>query len=101
MGAVAMENPKNGQTGKYYKAEYPLSYSGNLLWPILFLLLFPPIGLLLIGLNSCVRHEGISYSLHYRGSEGWLMFWTIICYPVAIILGFLNGFDVRGDKSLE
>lgn len=81
-----------------YGAQYPLSYHGNILWPILFLLLFPPVGLVLIGLNTCVRQNGVSYSLHYRGSEAWLIFWTVLFFPVAIILGFLNGFDIRGEK---
>lgn len=75
-------------------AEYPIKYLGNIVWPVLFLIIFPPLGLLLLILNLAVRKEGIYYSLHYRGSQGWLIFWTIIFFPVAIILGAINGFDI-------
>lgn len=67
---------------------------GNIVWPILFLILFFPLGILLIILNTAVRKEGVYYSLHYRGSQGWLIFWTIVLFPVAIILGALRGFDI-------
>ena len=80
--------------------QYPLSYKGNVLWPVLFLLLFPPLGIVLFLLNTHVRHEGVSYSLHYRGSQFWLTFWSIIFFPVAIVLGFINGFDVIGQKLI-
>jgi hypothetical protein len=81
--------------------QYPLSYSGNVLWPILFLLIFPPISFILFLMNTQVRHEGVSYSLHYRGSQCWLFFWTILFFPIAIILGFINGFDIIGKKLIQ
>ena len=94
-------NPSQQQPNNEYGTEYPLSYRGNIIWPILFLLLFPPVGIALVGLNTSVRRDGVNYSLHYRGSEAWLVFWTVLFFPVAIILGVLNGFDVRGVKSVE
>lgn len=75
-------------------SEYPLKYLGNIVWPVLFLIIFPPLGLLLLTLNTAIRRDGVFYSLNYRGSQGWLMFWTIVFFPVAIILAALNGFDV-------
>lgn len=85
-------------SGNYTVSEYPLKYLGNIVWPVLFLILFFPLGILLIILNTAVRKEGLFYSLHYRGSQGWLIFWTIIFFPVAIILGALNGFDIVAQK---
>ncbi len=76
---------------KTYK--YPLIYNGNLVWPILFLFLFPPVGLLLVIMNSRIRKGNTQYYLSYRGSEFWLYFWTIVFFPIAIILALLNGFD--------
>lgn len=83
----------------YKVSEYPLKYMGNIVWPILFLILFFPLGILLIILNTAVRSEGTYYSLQYRGSQGWLIFWTIIFFPIAIILGALKGFDVVAHNS--
>lgn len=82
-------------------AEYPLKYDGNIVWPVLFLIIFPPVGVLLLLLNLAVRKEGVYYSLRYRGSQGWLIFWTIVLFPVAIILGALNGFDVITQEQKE
>lgn len=88
-------------SGKHTVSEYPLKYVGNIVWPILFLILFFPVGILLLVLNTAVRKDGKYYSLHYLGSEGWLIFWTIIFFPVAIILGALNGFDIVTNPSIS
>lgn len=77
---------------------YPLSYKGNLFWLVLFLIIFPPLGLLLLLLNGCIKKEGVCYFLEYRGDKFWLYFWTIIFFPIAIILGAIHGFDVVGEK---
>lgn len=81
------------------KYQYPLSYDGNLLWPILFLIFFFPVGFLLLFFNGRYLKDGIKWGLNYRGSQGWLIFWTIIFFPIAIILGALNGFDVVGKSD--
>ncbi len=74
--------------------QYPLSYQGNLLWPLLFLFLFPPIGLMLLLLNTCLRKGPMTYFLHYKGSEFWLLFWTVLFFPIAILLAIFNGFNI-------
>lgn len=86
-------------SGNYKVSEYPIKYLGNIVWPILFLILFFPVGILLLILNTAIRKEGTYYSLQYRGSEGWLIFWTIVFFPIAIILGALNGFDIVSRNS--
>ena len=80
---------------------YPISYNGNVIWPILFLFIFPWLGILLLILNCSVLSGGISYSLKYRGSEFWLIFWTIVFFPLAIILALIRGFDVIARESIE
>ncbi len=79
------------------KYVYPLSYQGNVVWPILFLFIFPPVAIILLILNLNFKKDGVVYRLHYRGDKFWLIFWTILIFPVAIALGFLNGFDVVGE----
>ena len=79
--------------------QYPLSYKGNVVWLILFLLIFPPLGVILLFLNLCFRKDGICYSLKYRGSKFWLIFWTIVFFPIAIFLGLIRGFDVISDNQ--
>ncbi len=79
---------------------YPISYQGNIIWLVFFLLLFPPIGILLLFFNACVHKDGMRYYLRYRGSKFWLLFWTIVCFPVALILGLIRGFDIRGESII-
>lgn len=80
--------------------KYPLTYRGNIFWLILFLLIWPPLGFLLLILNTSYRKNGDFYSLHYRGSKPWLHFWTIVFFPVAIILGAVKGFDLVVTETL-
>jgi hypothetical protein len=84
-----------------FRFHYPLSYQGNLLWLVLFLLIWPPLGLLLLLLNGCVRKNGTIYSLEYQGNPFWLFFWTLLFFPVAIFLGVIKGFDVIGKNFYE
>lgn len=79
-----------------FRFHYPIGYQGSILWLVLFLLVWPPLGLLLLILNACVRKNGMVYSLEYQGSSGWLFFWTLLFFPVAILLGIIKGFDVVG-----
>ena len=81
-----------------FRFHYPVSYQGNILWLVVFLLVFPPIGLLLLLLNANIRKNGIAYSLHYQGSLFWLFFWTLLFFPIAIILGVVKGFDIIGKE---
>lgn len=78
---------------------YPFRYDGNVIWPILFLIIFPPVGIALLLLNMAVRSDDVFYKLHYKGSEGWFIFWSIILFPVAIILAALNGFDIVAENN--
>lgn len=75
--------------------QYPFSYDGCIFWPILFLILFLPIGIALLILNGHIHKQDVCYSLSYKGSRFWLLFWTLVFFPIAIILGILNGFDVE------
>jgi len=80
-----------GQVEKY---KYPFSYKGNIILLVLLLFFWPPVGFLLLLFNTAVHLHGETSSLSYRGSEGWLIFWSIVFFPVAIVLAALRGFDV-------
>ena len=37
--------------------------------------------------------------IHYRGSVGWLVFWAIVLFPVALALLLTGGeFELRGQR---
>jgi hypothetical protein len=78
------------------KMRYPFHYRGNLFWLIFFLIIFFPVGIVLLLLNLTVVREDMCYGLKYNGSKFWLIFWTVLFFPIAIILGAINGFDVIG-----
>ncbi len=74
--------------------KYPFSYKGNIVLLILFLFIWPPLGFLLLLFNTEVHVHGETSYLKYRGSTGWLIFWSIVLFPLAIILAAIRGFDI-------
>tara|TARA_R110002124_G_scaffold161035_7_gene328316 strand:- start:2565 stop:2834 length:270 start_codon:yes stop_codon:yes gene_type:complete len=74
--------------------KYPVKYHGNIFWLIVILILFLPVGILLLasGIRPQINNE--YYGLKYKGNLGWLIFWTIIFFPIAIILAFIKGVDI-------
>lgn len=74
--------------------KYPLGYKGNTLWPLVFLFIYPPLGILLLLLNGYFIKNNMQYYLNYKGSIFWLGFWMLLFFPIAIILAIVNGFDI-------
>jgi hypothetical protein len=75
--------------------QYPLSYNGSLIWPILFAIFASPACLLLLIKNTRYLKEDSSFRLAYKGSWFWAIFWSMIFFPIALALLFLNGADVE------
>lgn len=73
----------------------PLSYQGAFVWPILFAILAPPACLLLFIKNTRWIKNDFSYHLAYKGSWFWAFFWSIIFFPIAAVVLFLNGADIE------
>lgn len=73
---------------------YPISVE-NKGWIIFLMIVFFPIGLLLLLLSLRIHIDGTLYSLKYKGCMGWLIFWLIVCFPIAFILIILSGADVE------
>lgn len=86
--------PEIQKQPEFKTKRYPLAYRGNVLILILFLLIFPPLGLVLLLLNASVRQGNTFYGMHYNGSQFWLLFWTIVFFPIALVLAIINGFDL-------
>lgn len=76
------------------KHRYPLQYTGNIVIFIICVLLFLPLGLVLALKNGRILKEGKYLSLAYQGSYGWLIFWTILFFPIAILMLLIKGIDV-------
>ena len=86
----------NTPSNNDFTKEYPLQYEGNIVWPILFLLLWFPVGILLLIFNGSLQRDGMRYKLRYRGEQTWLVVWTVLFFPVAVLLAIINGFDIQG-----
>ncbi|PIZ32490.1 MAG: hypothetical protein COY39_05315 [Alphaproteobacteria bacterium CG_4_10_14_0_8_um_filter_37_21] len=69
-------------------------YRGSVFWLIFFLIIFFPIGLVLLMKNLArVKTSTTSY-LEYGGSWKWVFFWAIFFFPIAFILLFFNGLSL-------
>lgn len=90
-----MNNQSDNNSNNGQDIEYPFSYDGNVVWPILFLFIWPPLGIILLMLNLTIKKDGYYYSLYYHGSQFWLLFWTILFFPVAVVLAAIQGFNIR------
>lgn len=73
----------------------PFRYHGNAFILIIccLLLLLPLVAVLLIK-NGQFTKGHKSYRLAYSGSYGWLYFWSILFFPIMILLLILKGVDV-------
>lgn len=85
---------------KTTKIYCPKWYSGNLFFLILFLILWFPIGILLLMRNGSITKKNSRFYLHYHGSWGWLYFWGLIFFPIAVILLLVKGTDVIEEESV-
>jgi hypothetical protein len=82
------------------KVYCPRWYTGNLFFLILFLIIWLPIGLLLLMKNASFSKNNSRYYIDYHGSWGWLFFWGILFFPVAVILFLIKGVDVIEEETI-
>jgi len=78
----------------------PRWYTGNLFFLILFLIIWLPVGILLLMKNASFTKDNSRFYLHYHGSWGWLFFWGIVFFPIAVILFLIKGFDVIEEETI-
>lgn len=83
------------------KASSPLRYEGNLLYLILFLILWLPVGILLLIKNGNITTRKGRFVCYYHGSWGWLFFWGVLFFPIAIVLLLIKGTDIIEETTLD
>lgn len=82
------------------KTSWPIGYNGNVFFLILFLIIWLPVGILLLMRNGAIVRENARFYLSYHGKWGWLFFWGILFFPVAVLLLLIKGVDVIEEGTL-
>ncbi|MCI0382374.1 MAG: hypothetical protein L0207_04920 [Chlamydiae bacterium] len=77
---------------------FKIHYRGSLFWLIFWIIVFFPIGLILLFANGTFQSTSGSHRFHYKGSIFWLIFWIIFFFPVAIVLLLVNGFSITSTE---
>lgn len=72
---------------------YPLNYRGNI-FILIIGILFPPLGICLLIKNLAIQHKATRLYLSYCGNITWVIFWSIVFFPFAIILLLVRGVDL-------
>lgn len=76
-----------------------LHYEGSSFWLIFWLILFFPLGLVLLLTQTSFSTNKTSYGFKYKGRFLWLYFWTLMFFPIALVLLFLHGcFMMKADQ---
>jgi hypothetical protein len=78
----------------------PRWYSGNLFFLILSLIIWLPVGILLLMKNVSMTKGNSRFYLHYHGSWNWLYFWGVLFFPISIILFLIKGVDVIEEETI-
>ncbi|MGI4851568.1 MAG: hypothetical protein ACRYGR_06470 [Janthinobacterium lividum] len=86
---ISNQNPNQS-----IKFSSPFRYRGNVIFPIILMIIFFPVGCLLLFKGAYFIQGTNSYYLKYHGNWGWLFFWAILFFPMTIILMIFVGFDV-------
>lgn len=74
-----------------------LKYPYSKFWLIFWIILFLPIGLVLLTHLELVSPSEIK-KWKYNGERFWLYFWAILFFPVAIVLFIVNGVLVKSPR---
>src|SRR4051812_28979328 len=87
-----MSNEEDFKTRKT-KVKYPVTYTGNLIILVLGLIIWLPLGLILLIKNGRFLKGDSIFLIAYRGNYVWLFFWSIVFFPIAILLFLIKGAD--------
>lgn len=71
--------------------EFCFKYSACTGWLIFWLIVFFPIGLVLLLSHLEVIAGGRRGKLRYNGSRFWLFFWALVFFPVSLLLCLFKG----------
>jgi len=70
---------------------FQIKYSHSKFWLIFWILLYCPIGLVLLLSHLELVSGSRRIKMEYEGSRFWLFFWAVCFFPIAILLLFFNG----------
>ncbi len=74
-----------------------LKYPYSKFWLVFWIIIFLPIGLVLLS-----RLESVSLTeikrWKYKGARFWLYFWAVLFFPIVILLLILNGVLVKSPR---
>lgn len=83
------------------KISSPIQYRGNLFFLILFLIIWLPLGILLLLKHGSIASQTSRFYCQYHGSWNWLFFWGLLFFPIAVLLFLLKGVDVIEEATVE
>lgn len=78
--------------------KYKLKYNGSIGWLVFWIIIFFPIALVLLLIDSTFQMNQSIYRVRYDGSKFWLCFWVLVFFPIAFVLLFVNGLSVQVDQ---
>ncbi len=76
-----------------------IKYSHSKFWLIFWILLFFPIGLVLLLSHAQIVSGSRKIKMEYDGSRFWLFFWALVFFPVAVLLFLFNGAFVASSRT--
>jgi hypothetical protein len=76
--------------------KFKLMYHGSKPWVVFWAIVFFPLALAMLFVDTTLDLDGKSYQIHYSGSKNWLCFWIVFCMPVALVLLVVHGVSVSG-----
>lgn len=71
--------------------KYRLKYPRSKFWLIFWILIFLPIGLVLLFSNLRIISGHRAFRWEYEGARFWLYFWALLFFPIALLLGLFKG----------
>ncbi len=78
---------------------FQIRYIRSKFWLIFWILIFFPIGLvLLLNHTELVFGERV-FKIEYNGSRFWLFFWAMVFFPVMVLLFLFNGSFLRENPA--
>ncbi len=79
---------------------FKIAYSHSKFWLIFWLLIFFPIGVILIVKHTKLMSRDRLFRVEYEGSYFWLFFWALFFFPVTLLLFLFNGSFVKSTDQL-
>jgi hypothetical protein len=71
--------------------KFRIKYSHSKFWLIFWILIYFPIGLVLLLSHAEIISSDRTLKMKYDGSRFWLFFWALIFFPVVLLLFLFNG----------